>query len=188
MPTNKININHTKAKNRSQQTQHIFLGICIACLHYWSASVNQHCHSRQRQLNFCKSVGRICPWQYWLRLIITLVGQHSVVEEPVRIQPPAQATLSMYSIFLKIGSTLCSGNFFSLNLSNNANYLFQLFKYLFWCPEPDLVLFSISVPVPLQKASSTAVIPKHCSPYSTQLGQFLLFSLIIGEGDRLFHI
>ena len=68
MPTNKININHTKAKNRSQQTQHIFLGICIACLHYWSASVNQHCHSRQRQLNFCKSVGRICPWQYWLGL------------------------------------------------------------------------------------------------------------------------
>ena len=109
--------------------------------------------------------------------------KHSVVEEP-----PAQATLSMYSIFLKISSTLCSGNFFSLNLSNNANYLFQFFKYLFWCPEPDLVLFSISVPVPLQKASSTAVIPKHCSPYSTQLGQFLLFSLIIGEGDRLFHI
>ena len=68
MPTNKININHTKTKNQSQQTQHIFLGICIACLHYWSASVNQHCHTRQRQLNLCKSVGRICPWQYWLGL------------------------------------------------------------------------------------------------------------------------
>ena len=69
MPTNKININHTKTKNQSQQTQHIFLGICIACLHYWSASVNQHCHTRQHQLNLCKNVGHICPWQYWLGLI-----------------------------------------------------------------------------------------------------------------------
>ena len=68
MPTNKININHTKTKNQSQQTQHIFLGICIACLHYWSASMNQHCHTRQCQLNLCKGVGRICPWQFWLGL------------------------------------------------------------------------------------------------------------------------
>ena len=44
--------------------------VCIACLHYWSASLNQHCHTdtRQRQLNLCISVGRICPWQYWLGL------------------------------------------------------------------------------------------------------------------------
>ena len=70
MPTNKININYTKTKNQSQQTQHIFLGICNcrACLHYWSASVNQHCDTRQRQLNLCISVGCLCPWQYWLGL------------------------------------------------------------------------------------------------------------------------
>ena len=67
MPTNKIKIIHTKTKNQSQQTQHIFLGICTMYILYSMFAVlecvymNQHCHTRQRQLNLCKSVGRICP-------------------------------------------------------------------------------------------------------------------------------